>query len=60
MKARYRLIFRGIRGGMFYCFDTKANKRQSLGTRNENEAKQLIPGGTQLVSKRPEQYAPDI
>lgn len=23
------------------------------------EAKQLIPGGTQLVSKRPEQYAPD-
>lgn len=42
MKARYRLVFRGIRGGMFYCFDTKANKRQSLGTRNENEAKQLI------------------
>lgn len=42
MKARYRLIYRGVRGGMFYYHDTKLNKRQSLGTRDENEAKQLI------------------
>jgi hypothetical protein len=39
MKARYRLVYRGVRGGMFYAFDTKLNKRQSLGTPNEDEAR---------------------
>lgn len=42
MNARYRLIFRGLRGGMFYCVDKTTGKRESLGTRNEDEAKQLI------------------
>jgi hypothetical protein len=31
MKARYRLIRRGTRGGAYYCVDTKTGKRTSLG-----------------------------
>lgn len=42
MNARYRLIYRGLRGGMFYCVDKQTGKRQSLGTRNEDEAKQIV------------------
>lgn len=42
MNARYRLTYRGVRGGMFYYFDKKLGKRFSLGTRDEAEAKQLI------------------
>ena len=34
--------------------------RVSLGVKAYNEAKSLIPGGTQLLSKRPEMFAPDI
>ena len=42
MKTRYRLICRGIRGGLYYCVDTKTGKRTSLGTANEDEARQVI------------------
>src|SRR6267154_2224368 len=42
MKTRYRLIRRGIRGGGFYCVDTKTGKRTSLGTTNEDSAQQII------------------
>jgi len=42
MKTRYRLICRGIRGGLYYCVDTTTGKRTSLGTTNEDEARQLI------------------
>ena len=42
MKARYRLTFRGIRGGMFYCVDKTTGKRTSLGTTDRDEAQQLI------------------
>ena len=42
MKARYRLITRGSRGGMFYCFDKETKKRSSLQTTSEDEAKQII------------------
>jgi integrase len=42
MKTRYRLIRRGHRGGAFYCVDTRTGKRTSLGTRDEDTAKQLI------------------
>lgn len=42
MKARYRLITRGSRGGMFYYFDKETKKRRSLQTTNEEEAKQII------------------
>lgn len=34
--------------------------RTSLGVRLYDTAKQLIPGGTQLLSKRPEMFAPDV
>ena len=33
---------------------------QSNGPRLYQRAKQLIPGGTQLLSKRPEMFAPDL
>lgn len=42
MQSRYRLVNRGIRGGMFYYFDKTTRKRHSLHTRNEDEARQLI------------------
>ena len=42
MKTRYRLIFRGVRGGMFYCVDKVTGKRTSLQTTNEDEARQII------------------
>ena len=47
MKARYRLIRRGIRGGAFYCVDTTTCKRTSLGTANPDEAQQIIEAKNQ-------------
>ncbi|HEY3854413.1 MAG TPA: hypothetical protein VGO67_08485 [Verrucomicrobiae bacterium] len=47
MKARYRLIRRGIRGGCFYCVDTNSGKRTSLGTSNADEAQQIIQARNQ-------------
>ena len=38
MKTRYRLIRRGIRGGVFYAVDTLTGQRSSLGTASEDEA----------------------
>ncbi len=32
MKTRFRLICRGIRGGAYYCVDTRTGKRTSLQT----------------------------
>lgn len=42
MKARYRLIYRGVRGGMFYCVDKTTGKRTSLHTTNQDEAQQIV------------------
>lgn len=42
MKRRYRLIQRSIRGGAFYCVDTHTGKRTSLGTKNRDEAEDII------------------
>src|SRR5580692_12811579 len=42
MKTRYRLICRGIRGGAYYCVDTKTGKRTSLGTTNADDARQVV------------------
>jgi integrase len=42
MKARYRLIRRGIRGGAFYSVDTTTGKRTSLGTSDEDAATRII------------------
>jgi len=42
MKTRYRLIFRGTRGGMFYCVDKLTGKRTSLQTTNRDEAQQIV------------------
>ena len=47
MKTRYRLIRRGIRGGVFYCVDTQTGKRTSLGTASEDEARQIIEAKNQ-------------
>ena len=49
MKARYRLIRRGTRGGTFYCVDTFTGKRSSLGTNNEDEARQIIEAKNQAL-----------
>jgi integrase len=42
MKTRYRLIFRGTRGGMFYCVDKVTGKRASLQTTDKDEAQQIV------------------
>lgn len=42
MNTRYRLIFRGIRGGMYYCVDKTTGKRNSLQTTSEDEARQIV------------------
>jgi hypothetical protein len=42
MKTRYRLVCRGIRGGAYYCVDTKTCKRTSLGSTNADDARQVI------------------
>ena len=34
--------------------------KQSQGVSLYKKAKRLIPGGTQLLSKRPEMFAPDV
>lgn len=47
MKTRYRLIRRGIRGGAFYCVDTRTGRRTSLGTLDEDEAEQIIQARNQ-------------
>ncbi len=47
MKKRYRLIRRGLRGGTFYCVDSKTKKRISLGKASEDEAQQIIDAKNQ-------------
>jgi hypothetical protein len=42
MNIRYRLTFRGLRGGMYYCVDKTTGKRTSFNTTNEDEARQII------------------
>ena len=47
MKARYRLIYRSIRGGMFYCVDTTTGKCTSLKTTDKVEARQIVEAKNQ-------------
>jgi integrase len=47
MKTRFRLIRRGIRGGAFYCVDTRTGKRTSLRTGDEDEAQQILQAKNQ-------------
>lgn len=42
MKARYRLLCRGNRGGGFYAVDSVTGKRESLETSVKHEAERLI------------------
>lgn len=47
MTTRYRLTYRGHRGGMFYCVDKTTGKRTSLQTTNKDEAQQIIEAKNQ-------------
>jgi hypothetical protein len=49
MKNRFRLMQRGRRGGTFYCVDSHTGKRESLGTKDANEAAQLLLVKNQAV-----------
>jgi hypothetical protein len=42
LASNSRLTRRGIRGNKFYCVDTTTGKRTSLGTTNEDEARQIV------------------
>ena len=47
MTTRYRLTYRGHRGGMFYCVDKSTGKRTSLATTNKDEAQQILEAKNQ-------------
>jgi len=47
VKARYRLIRRGSRGGAYYCVDTETGQRSSLGVIAEDEAQQIVQAKNQ-------------
>lgn len=49
MKNRFRLIQRGLRGGTFYCVDSQTGRRESLGTKDSDEAEQLVLAKNQSV-----------
>jgi len=49
MKAHYRLTFRGVRGGMFYCVDTETGKRTSLQTKDRAAAEEIIQAKNQAL-----------
>jgi hypothetical protein len=47
MNTRYRLFFRGIRGGMYYCVDKTNGRRASLQTTRRDEAQQIVEAKNQ-------------
>src|SRR5260370_42527235 len=49
IKNRFRLMQRGLRGGIFYCVDSSTGKRESLGTKDANEAAQILLAKNQAV-----------
>jgi hypothetical protein len=49
MKNRFRLIQRGLRGGRFYCVDSETGRRESLGTKDSDEATQIVLAKNQSV-----------
>lgn len=42
MKDRYRLIYRGERGSMYYCVDSVTGHRVSLKTKDRAAAKNIV------------------
>jgi integrase len=53
MKARYRITYRGSRGGMFYYVDKQTGKRFSLHTTDEDKATQIVDAKNQ-AERQPE------
>ena len=49
MKNRFRLIQRGLRGGTFYSVDSQTGRRESLATKDSDEAAQLVLAKNQSV-----------
>ena len=49
MKNRFRLIQRGLRGGTFYSVDSQTGRRESLATKDSDEAAQLVMAKNQSV-----------
>jgi hypothetical protein len=49
MKERYRWMRRGLRGGKFYCVDSVAGTRASLGTNDEEVAVQIVRAKNQAL-----------
>jgi prepilin-type processing-associated H-X9-DG protein len=49
MKERYRLMRRSLRGGKFYCVDSVAGTRASLGTNDEEVAVQIVRAKNQAL-----------
>jgi len=47
MTTRYRLTYRGSRGGMFYCVDKTTGQRTSLKTTSKEEAQQIVEAKNQ-------------
>jgi integrase len=47
MTTRFRLTYRGSRGGMFYCVDKTTGKRASLQTTDRDTAQQIVDAKNQ-------------
>jgi hypothetical protein len=45
----FRLMKRGLRGGTFYCVDIETGRRESLGTKDADEAAQIVLVKNQAV-----------
>jgi hypothetical protein len=45
---RYRLVYRGSRDA-YYCFDSHAKRRESLGINDANEAQRLVDARNEAV-----------
>ncbi len=51
MNARCRLIYRGVREGMYYSVDKNTGKRTSLHATNDDAARQVIESMNQVLPK---------
>ncbi len=49
MNKRYSLVCLSHRGGAFYCYDSVSKTRESLGTKNADEAERLLQARNEAV-----------
>ena len=56
MTTRFRLTYRGSRGGMFYCVDRTTGKRTRLQTTGRDAVQQVIDAKIHLGGHDPQSF----